>query len=49
MSARERAKQEQARVVLVRRTQLEQAEAELAGREGEVSRCREGRARRSAA
>lgn len=41
MSVRERAKQEQSRVVSTRRAQLEEAEAELARREREVSRCRE--------
>lgn len=41
MDVRERAKQDAARVVALRRAQLGEAEAELARREGEVSLCRE--------
>ena len=44
MNARERAKQEQSRVVVARRTQLAEAEAELERREQEVLRCREQQA-----
>lgn len=44
MKARERAKQEHARVVAVRRAELDEAEAELARRQQEVFRCREKQA-----
>ncbi|HVF55257.1 MAG TPA: flagellar FliJ family protein [Pyrinomonadaceae bacterium] len=44
MNARERAKQEGARIVAARRAQLADAEAELARREGEVLLCRERQA-----
>lgn len=40
MDVRERAKQDAARVVALRRAQLAEAEAELARREGEVEACR---------
>ncbi|HEV2762154.1 MAG TPA: hypothetical protein VGV38_04090 [Pyrinomonadaceae bacterium] len=42
---RERAKQEQARVVAARRAQLAEAEAELERRRAEVVRCREAQER----
>lgn len=44
LDVRERAKQEAARVVGVRRAQLEEAEAQLARRERELAACRERQA-----
>lgn len=41
LDVRERAKQEAARLVALRRSQVAEAEAELARREGELARCRE--------